>query len=78
MKVQLSLSLVAAVASFVMSGASALWFTSSKNTEMTRMKSDVEAVVKSDDEQGRTLTRLDERTIIILDTVRRLEERRGP
>lgn len=76
MKIQLSLTLAATVASFLMSGASALWFTSAKSHEITRLKSDVEAVVRSDDEQGKTLTRLDERSILILESVRRLEERR--
>ena len=76
MKIQLSLPLIATVASFLMSGASALWFTSSKSTELTRLKEDVESVSKSDAVQSSTLSKLDERTVLILAAVRRLEERR--
>lgn len=75
-RVQLSASILAAIASCLMSVGSAVWFTSAASNDISRLKVDVEAVKVSDGEQGKTLTRLDERSIIILDTVRRIEERR--
>lgn len=75
MQINLTLSIVAAACSAVASLGSALWFGSSRSSDIDHLKIDVDAVLKSDAEQGKTLSRLDERTNLILESVRRIEQR---
>lgn len=76
MKVNLTLSVIAAVASFLASIGGATWFAAAKNNDLDHLRHDVERVVAADSEQEKTLSKLDERTVLILDSVRRIEERR--
>ncbi|CAB4163632.1 hypothetical protein UFOVP806_33 [uncultured Caudovirales phage] len=75
MKINLTLSIVAAVCSAAASLGSALWFGSSRSSDIDHLKVDVDMVLESDRQQGNTLSRLDERTGLILESVRRLEQR---
>lgn len=76
MKIHLTMSVLAATASVLASLGSAVWVGSAKNKELDRLKVDVGEVMASDGEQNKTLSRLDERTQLILDTVKRIEDRR--
>lgn len=76
MKIHLTMSVLAATASVLASLSSAVWVGSAKNKELDRLKVDVGEVMASDGEQNKTLSRLDERTQLILDTVKRIEDRR--
>ena len=75
MRVNLTLSLIAAAASALASVGSAIWFGSARSSDIDHLKVDVDTVLKSDFDQGKTLSRLDERTALILESVRRIEQR---
>jgi hypothetical protein len=75
MKVDLTLSIIAGAATTLASVGSAIWFGSSRSSDIDRLKVDVDTVMQSDFDQGKTLSRLDERTALILDSVRRIEQR---